>query len=78
MDAKLTLKLDADIINQAKNYATQHGMSLSAMVEEYFKQITSRKRKKYLAEDLAGCLKDMKHLSDKEIKDMYLKDRYNV
>ena len=42
MDAKLTLKLNADAISRAKRYAAKHGTSLSAMVEHYFESITAK------------------------------------
>ena len=35
MDTKLTLKLDADIIEQAKTYAKQKNTSLSKLIESY-------------------------------------------
>ena len=78
MDTKLTLKLDPDIINRAKNYAAKHGTSLSAMVENYFESLTAKKKKKYLSDELAGCIKNQSHLSDEDIKDMYLKDKYGL
>jgi hypothetical protein len=37
MDAKLTLKLDKDVIAQAKVYARDHQESLSSLVERYFR-----------------------------------------
>lgn len=37
MDTKLTLKLDKDIIEQAKQYAHKKQQSLSALVEAYFR-----------------------------------------
>ena len=75
MDVKLTLKLDATAIRSAKRYARKHGTSVSALVRNYFESLTPRK-KKYLAEELAGCLKDMQGLSDKKIKAMYVKDTH--
>ncbi|KAF2509836.1 DUF6364 family protein [Flavobacterium foetidum] len=41
MDAKLTLKLDKDVIEKAKIYASEHKHSLSLLVENYLKVITS-------------------------------------
>ncbi|MCI9844218.1 DUF6364 family protein [Flavobacterium pectinovorum] len=40
MDAKLTLKLDKDVIEKAKIYAAEHKHSLSFLVENYLKTIT--------------------------------------
>lgn len=78
MDAKLTLKLNADAISKAKRYAAKHGTSLSVMVEHYFESLTGKKSSKYLSEELAGCLKDLKKLSDDEIKMMYAKDKHRA
>lgn len=36
MQTKLTLRLDDSVIEQAKLYAKQHGLSLSQMVSDYF------------------------------------------
>lgn len=41
MDTKLTLKLDKNVIEKAKIYAAEHKHSLSFMVENYLKAVTS-------------------------------------
>jgi plasmid stability protein len=45
MDAKLTLKLDKSVIEKAKIYAAEHHHSLSLLVENYLKIITSIENK---------------------------------
>ncbi|RKX81598.1 MAG: hypothetical protein DRP58_11650, partial [Spirochaetes bacterium] len=40
MSTKLTLTLDNDVIVNAKQYAKENGISLSKMVEHYFKGIS--------------------------------------
>ena len=40
MPHKLTLKLDENIVEKAKNYAKEHNSSVSKLVEEYFRFIT--------------------------------------
>jgi hypothetical protein len=40
MDAKLTLKLDKQVIDKAKNYASSQKRSLSRLIESYLKTIT--------------------------------------
>lgn len=45
MDAKLTLKLDKNVIEKAKIYAAEHKHSLSLMVENYLKTVTSMEKK---------------------------------
>jgi hypothetical protein len=42
MDTKLTLKLDQEVIEQAKAYARQKHQSLSALVEQYFRFLVVR------------------------------------
>ena len=42
MESKLTLKLDSATIDRAKRYVDKHkGLSLSRLVEKYFKSLTS-------------------------------------
>ncbi|MCY4470899.1 MAG: DUF6364 family protein [Thiotrichales bacterium] len=41
MQTKLTLRLDDQLIRDAKHYARQSGKSLSQMVAEYFSAVTS-------------------------------------
>ena len=45
MVAKLTLKLDKNVIEKAKIYAAEHKHSLSFMVENYLKAVTSMEKK---------------------------------
>ena len=41
METKLTLKLDEAIIEAAKKYAAQRKKSLSRLVEDYFRRLSS-------------------------------------
>lgn len=41
MDTKLTLKLNQEIIEKAKDYASHKKMSLSRIVEAYLQSLTS-------------------------------------
>lgn len=43
MDTKLTLKLDQEIIEKAKHYASEKKLSLSRLVETYLNSLTSDK-----------------------------------
>ena len=43
MTTKLTLTIEADIIAVAKKYAAKNGRSLSDIVENYFKSLTTNK-----------------------------------
>jgi hypothetical protein len=42
MDTKLTLKLSADVISKAKEYARLHKVSLSKMIETYLLSLTDK------------------------------------
>ena len=39
MDAKLTLKLDRFVIDEAKKYASSHQRSLSRLIESYLRSL---------------------------------------
>ena len=41
MNSKLTLTIEESVIKKAKSYARSRGRSLSDLVENYFKMITS-------------------------------------
>ncbi len=44
MNTKLTLMLEKEVIQYAKEYAKEKGQSLSEMVENYFKLVTTNRR----------------------------------
>jgi len=44
MNAKLTLSIDDQVITKAKKYAKNSGRSLSDLIENYLKNITSSDR----------------------------------
>jgi hypothetical protein len=44
MDARLNLKLDKEVIDKAKRYASDKKMSLSGLIEAYLQLITSDKQ----------------------------------
>ena len=43
MDTKLTLKLDKDIIEKAKDYAASQNKSLSRLIESYLQSLVDEK-----------------------------------
>ncbi len=45
MNTKLTLTIEKEVIEIAKKYAKEKGQSLSEMVENYFKFVTSDRKK---------------------------------
>ncbi len=44
MDSKLTLKLNASVIQQAKQYAKENNISLSRLIESYLQAVTLKKK----------------------------------
>ena len=59
MNTKLTLKLDKDVIEQAKAYAHKKHQSLSALVEQYFRLLVLREEQAEMPEISPG----IQHLS---------------
>lgn len=76
MDAKLTLKLDNSVIEQAKNYARSKNTSLSQLIESYLDGLVSPKRDEDitpLVKSLSGVVKLPKgHDSRKSYKEHIL------
>ena len=64
MSTKLTLTVDENVIESAKEYARRHQRSLSNIIEEYLKSLTSenedQKKPKLsqLVKELKGSVKD--------------------
>ena len=68
MDTKLTLKLEQEIIEKAKEYAKSHKTSISKLIENYLQKITDNKDGKEkitpLVKSLSGIIdlpKDFDH-----------------
>lgn len=59
MSTKLTLSIDKDIIEKAKIYAKEQGRSLSNIIEEYLKSISSQSQIDK-DEELSDILKELK------------------
>lgn len=60
MEAKLTLKLDEDVIKSVKRYAGENRRSVSRLAEDYFRKLADDKlpRRRYtpLVEELSGIV----------------------
>ena len=50
MDAKLTLKLDKDVIDRAKEYASSQNRSLSRLIESYLKSLINKEYSQSLSD----------------------------
>ncbi len=66
MDTKLTLKLDAAIIKEAKLYAKNSNTSLSKLIENYLSAITTESFKKRKINPIVKSLTGIITLDDKK------------
>ena len=81
MESKLTLKLDSATIDRAKRYVYKHkGLSLSRLVEKYFKSLTSEEDKNEaippIVSSLAGVAMKVKNKDLKGEYTEYLVEKY--
>jgi hypothetical protein len=79
MQTKLTLRLEDQLIEQAKSYAARAGKSVSQIVADYFKLLTSEKIKSVspstpVTQSLRGLLRESK-LDEKDYKN-YLEEKH--
>ncbi len=79
MQTKLTLRLEDQLIEQTKSYAAQAGKSVSQLVAEYFKLLTSEKTKHAqpstpITKSLRGLLRETK--LDEEDYKKYLREKH--
>lgn len=85
MKKKLTLRLDKDVIEQAKGYAEDQNVSVSQLVENYFRVLTQsevelegdetwREHLPPITRSLVGCLKGTE--IDEEDYYRYLEQKY--
>ncbi|MDR1506403.1 MAG: DUF6364 family protein [Treponema sp.] len=78
METKLTLKLDQTVIKSAKKYAENNNRSLSKLVEDFFKNLSSEniREEEYppLIKKLSGIISenDLKKLSKDDDKVKYI------
>ncbi|MBK7010644.1 MAG: hypothetical protein IPN73_10040 [Saprospiraceae bacterium] len=84
MNTKLTLTIEKEVIEIAKEYAKDKGQSLSEMVENYFKLVTvnrSKMKGKQLSpkvRKLRGIIKTDEKLDYKQILTEELSKKYGV
>ena len=80
MDTNLTLKLDKEIINRAKDYAESKKISLSKLIESYLQLLTNESSSKDkispLVESLSGVIELPKKYDDKDDFANYLTEKY--
>ncbi|ADQ82987.1 hypothetical protein J5295_08850 [Riemerella anatipestifer] len=84
MNTKLTLTIEKEIIEIAKEYAKGKGQSLSEMVENYFKFVTVKRvdmKEKELSpkvKKLRGIIKTDKNFDYKQILTEELSKKYGL
>lgn len=79
MQTKLTLRLEEELIEQAKAYAGKTGKSLSQVVADYFRLLTTANKRPAgppapLTQSLRGLLRDTD--VDKEDYRRYLEEKH--
>ena len=83
MDTKLTLKLNQESILLAKNYATEKGISLSKLVENFFDsislesaEISTTSQYSALVQELSGIISLPADFDEKLEYESYLRKKY--
>ncbi len=83
MDANLNLKLDADIIRQAKLYAQNKKQSLSSLIENYLSALVQEKKEAKSMVEITPFVKSMRggvsiplDIDYKEERSKYLTEKY--
>lgn len=80
MDTKLTLKLNEEVIEKAKEYAKSKKTSLSDLIENYLQKLTTEKKGKKnitpLVKSLSGVIELPKDYNDKKDYTDYLTNKY--
>ena len=81
MDTKLTLKLDKEKIEQAKQYAKSKNQSLSSLVEKYFSFLSSSEPVDMDSispniKELIGIIDSVKEENLDDLRDRYLLEKY--
>ncbi len=82
MNSKLTLSIEKEVIEAAKEYAKSQGRSLSSIIEEYLKSVSKRKTEKVehkfnpIIEELCGSVKLPAGKTYDDIKKEALLEKY--
>ncbi|PIE88911.1 MAG: hypothetical protein CR997_13695 [Acidobacteria bacterium] len=64
MNTKLTLRLDKQVIEEAKAYAQQKQKSLSALVEQYFLFLTKSQKENSELSEISSTIQQMSGILD--------------
>jgi hypothetical protein len=74
MEAKLTLRLDEEIIKSAKNYAKKNRTSVSKLVSSYLSSLTYPEKSAYT---ISPIVKEISGIITSEIDTARLVDEYH-
>lgn len=74
MKNRLNITIDEALIEQAKKFAEKHDVSLSQLIEQYFKALTRPSQKKNILE-LVEKLPRSKNAVQGNLKDKYFRKR---
>ncbi len=81
MNNKLTLNLNKHIIESAKEYAKNHKVSLSQLIENYISSLTKREEKdtkvSALVESLTGVIPNEEETDYRKDYHAYLNQKYS-
>jgi len=58
MNAKITLYSDKETIKKIKEYSKKHNVSISKLVNQFFKSLLKKESKAPITSELSGILKD--------------------
>jgi len=80
MDTKLTLSIDKNVIEEAKEYAKSHKISLSRLIESYLSSLSTKKDREIeitpLVKSLSGVIKLDDDFNYRESYTDYLIEKY--
>jgi macrodomain Ter protein organizer (MatP/YcbG family) len=80
METKLTIRLNKGVIAKAKEYAQEHQISLSKLIESYLDSITKQDKTNNeispLVESLSGVIQLEKDYDYKKDYSDFLKEKY--
>lgn len=82
MNAKLTLKMDKDSIDRAKNYAQKTNQSLSSLVQNYFNFISEKNEIKItelspIVKELSGIIELDNSFNHKNEYHKHIMEKYS-
>jgi len=77
METKLTLRMDTKLIDAAKLFAEQQGVSLSKLVADYFQMVALKKSKSVETFQPTPILAEITGVLQKDIGDKNLHEEYH-